>query len=177
MSSMPPSRQFQSVVEIFGRQGWHAQPIEGREVLECAFEAHHTRVHLLAQVFTNLNALSIVAETPMEFGGARRALALELVMRANKQLTLGGFEYDLDRSQIVFRVTNLFDREMYDADIVSSMVHCAIAELDRIVPLASVLKRTADDLLDDLSIPLLLEREDLLPPVPEYDGESEEEEL
>jgi len=66
---------------------------------------------------------------------------------------------------------------MYDADIVSSMVHCAIAELDRIVPLASVLKRTADDLLDDLSIPLLLEREDMLPPVPEYDGESEEEEL
>ena len=30
------------------------------------------------------------------------------------------------------------------------------------------------DLLDDLSIPLLLEREDLLPPVPEYEGEEEE---
>lgn len=174
---MPQSRQFQSVIEAFGSQGWHAQPIEGREVLQCAFEAHHTRIHLLAQVFTNLNALSIVAESPVAFDADRMPLALELVMRANKQLTIGGFEYDLDRSQLVFRVTNLFDRELYDADIISSMVHCAIAELDRLVPFTGVLNRTAEDLLDDLSIPLLLEREDLLPPVPEYDGESDEEEL
>lgn len=175
--SMPPSRQFQSVVDTFGSQGWQAEPIEGREVLQCAFEAHHTRVHLLAQVFTNLNALSIVAESPMAYDSLRTPLALELVMRANKQLTIGGFEYDLDRGQIVFRVTNIFERELYDKDIVSSMVHCAIAELDRIVPLAGVLNRTSNDLLDDLSIPLLLEREDMIPPVPEYDGEGEEEEL
>jgi hypothetical protein len=113
----------------------------------------------------------------MEFDDLRTPLALELFIRANKQLTLGSFEYDLDRDQIVFRVTNLFDREVYDSDIVPSMVHCAIAELDRIVPLASVLNRTSDDLLDDLSLPLLLEREDLLPPIPEFESESEEEEL
>ena len=47
-----------------------------------------------------------------------------------------------------------------------------IAELDRIIPLVGVINRTSNDLLDDLSIPLLLEREDLLPPVPE--GEEEE---
>lgn len=174
---MPPSRQFQSVIDIFGRQGWSVNVLEGREVLECGFEAHHTHIHLHAQVFTNLNALSIVAETPMEFDDLRTPLALELFIRANKQLTLGSFEYDLDRDQIVFRVTNLFDREVYDSDIVPSMVHCAIAELDRIVPLASVLNRTSDDLLDDLSLPLLLEREDLLPPIPEFESESEEEEL
>jgi len=56
------------------------------------------------------------------------------------------------------------------------MVHCTIAELDRIVPLAGVINRTSEDLLDDLSVPLLLEREDLLPPVPEG-GDEEEEEL
>jgi hypothetical protein len=38
-----------------------------------------------------------------------------------------------------------------------------------------VINRTSNDLLDDLSIPLLLEREDLLPPVPEgVEGEEEE---
>ena len=47
------------------------------------------------------------------------------------------------------------------------MVHCAIAELDRIVPLVGVLTKTPVDLLEDLSLPLLLEREDLLPPLPE----------
>jgi hypothetical protein len=97
-------------------------------------------------------------------------------MRANKQLTLGNFEYDFDRNLIVFRITNLFEKEVYDADIISSMVHCTIAELDRIVPLAGVINRTSEDLLDDLSVPLLLEREDLLPPVPEG-GDEEEEEL
>ena len=45
-----------------------------------------------------------------------------------------------------------------------------IAELDRIVPLLGTLLNTPADLLADLSLPLLLEREDLLPPVP---GESE----
>jgi hypothetical protein len=55
------------------------------------------------------------------------------------------------------------------------MVHCTIAELDRIIPLVGVINRTSNDLLDDLSIPLLLEREDLLPPVPEgVEGEEEE---
>jgi hypothetical protein len=61
------------------------------------------------------------------------------------------------------------------------MVHCAIAELDRIVPLLGILLKTSADLLADLSLPLLLEREDLLPPIPEespheqLEGELEEE--
>lgn len=170
---MPPSRQLQSVIDAFGKQGWHCETVENREVVTSAFEAHHTHIHLHAQAFPNLNALSVVAESPMAFEARRLPFALELVMRANKQLTLGNFEYDLDRSLVVFRITNLFEKEFYDPDIISSMVHCSIAELDRIVPLASVINRTADDLLDDLSIPLLLEREDLLPPVPEFDEEEE----
>lgn len=172
---MPSSRQLHSVIDAFGKQGWHCEQVEGREVITTAFEAHHTHIHLHAQTFTNLNALSIVAESPMTFGEERERYALELIMRANKQITLGNFEYDLDRSLIVFRITNVFEKEVYDADIISSMVHCAIAELDRIVPLAGVIRQTADDLLEDISIPLLLEREDLLPPVPEYQGEEEEE--
>ena len=173
---MPISRQLNSVIDAFGSQGWHCEPVENREVITSAFEAHHTHIHLHAQAFSNLNALSIVAESPMKFDEERERYALELIMRANKQLTLGSFEYDLDRSLLVFRITNVFEKEFYDGDIISSMVHCAIAELDRLVPLASVINRTADDLLEDISIPLLLEREDLLPPVPEMD-EGEEEEL
>ena len=157
----------QSVAEAFGKHGWHCEPVEGREVLGAHFEAHHTHIQLHAQVFPQLNGLSIVAECPLAPSSSHLAKAMELLMRANKQLTLGSFEFDLDRQQLVFRITNLFERERFDADIVSSMVHCAIAELDRIVPLLGLLIKTAPDLLGDLSLPLLLEREDLLPPHPE----------
>lgn len=174
-----PSVQFNSVIEAFGQNGWHHDLVEGREVLQTQFEAHHTRIHVLAQAFTNLNALAIVGETPLAPPATHMAAFLELVMRANKMLTLGGFEYDFDRQLLVFRITNLFEKEKFDADIISSMVHAIIAELDRLVPLANVLMKTKADVLADLSIEMLLLREDLLPPVPDEDGEwdGEEEEL
>jgi hypothetical protein len=72
---------------------------------------------------------------------------------------------------LVFRVTNLFERERYDADIIASMVHCAIAELDRITPYVATVRSTPEDLLADLDLARLLLREDLIPPVPGYEEE------
>jgi hypothetical protein len=167
------SRQILTVEETFGANGWHCELVEGRDVLRAGFEAHHTRVDLVAQAHPQINALSVVAESPMAFGPDQRVAVLELLAHANKQLTLGGFEYDLDRSMLVFRITNLFERERFDADIISSMVHCAIAEIDRIVPYAAIVRDTPADLLDDLDLRRLLLREDVIPPVP---GEAEEEE-
>jgi hypothetical protein len=168
----PHSRQILSVEDAFGQNGWHCELVEGRDVLRAGFEAHHTRVELLAQAFPQINALSVVSETRMPVDDDHQHAVLELLARANKQLTLGGFEYDLDRSYLVFRTTNLFEKERYDPDIVSSMVHCAIAELDRITPYAATVVATAADLLPDLDLGRLLMREDLIPPVP---GEEEEE--
>jgi hypothetical protein len=53
------------------------------------------------------------------------------------------------------------------------MVHCAIAELDRMVPYAAIVRDTPADLLGDLDLERLLMREDVIPPVP---GDAEEEE-
>lgn len=170
----PHSRQILSVEETFGAQGWHCELVEGAEVLRSGFEGHHTRVDLIAQAHPQINSLSVVTETPMTLTESAQPHVLELLMRANKPLTLGGFEYDLDREVLVFRVTNLFEKEKYDADIISSMVHCAIAELDRLVPYVATVRQTAPDLLPDLDLERLLQREDLIPPVPE--GEMEEEE-
>jgi len=171
----PHSRQILSVEEAFGSNGWHCELLEGREVLRSGFEGHHTRVDLIAQAHPQLNALTVVTETPMTITETSRPYVLELLMRANKPLTLGGFEYDLEREVLVFRITNLFEREKYDADIISSMVHCAIAELDRIVPYVATVRQTAPDLLPDLDLERLLQREDFIPPVPEVEGEEEEE--
>jgi hypothetical protein len=169
----PHSRQILTVEETFGANGWHCELVEGRDVLRAGFEAHHTRVDLIAQAYPQLNALSIVSETPMHLDPDHLPVVLELLARANKPLTLGGFEYDMDRSMLVFRVTNLFERERYDADIISSMVHCAIAELDRIVPYVAIVRGTPADLLADLDVRRLLAREDVIPPVPGMEEEEE----
>ena len=47
----PHSRQILSVEEAFGNNGWHGELVEGREVLRAGFEAHHTRVDLIAQAY------------------------------------------------------------------------------------------------------------------------------
>lgn len=167
----PHSRQILSVEECFGNNGWHCELVEGRDVLRASFDAHHTRVSLIAQAYPQLNALAVVGESSVPVGEGHMRAVLELLARANKQLTLGGFEYDMDREFLVFRITNLFERERYDSDIISSMVHCAIAELDRLTPYASVIIATPEDILDDLDIGRLLMREDLIPPVPGYEEE------
>jgi hypothetical protein len=172
----PHSRQILCVQETFGSNGWHCELVEDRDVLRAGFEAHHTRVDLVAQAYPQLNALSIVSESPMPIEPHRIPYLLELLNRANKQLTLGAFEYDIDRSHLVFRITNLFEKERFDADIIASMVHCAIAELDRITPYAAVVRDTRAELLADLDLERLLTRDDLIPPVP-GDFEDEEEEL
>lgn len=160
----PPTIQIQSVEQTFGQNGWHCELVEGRDVLRSVFEGHHTRAELHAQAFPELNALSVVTESPMTFDEEHTPLLLELLARANKQLTLGSIEYDLDRGRLVFRITNLFEKEKYDADIVTSLVHCAVAELDRITPFAAIIQRAPPEDLDDLNPAALLEREDLLPP-------------
>ncbi len=165
----PTSIQIQSVMDAFGKLGWQYEHLEGKDVIRTAFEAYHTQVQLHAQAFPQLNGLSVVGETIMEVEVEHEALILELLARANKKITLGSLEYDLDRSQLMFRITNLFERDKFDVDIISSMVHAAIAEVDRITPYAGVIQQTPEDLLDDLSIERLLMREDLIPPVPEED--------
>ena len=112
-----------------------------------------------------------MGECPLRISEDHQAAILELLNRANKNLNLGSFEFDIDRQQLCFRITNMFEREKYDADIVTSMVHCAIAELDRITPYAAIVQRTRADLLDDLDLVRLLEREDLIPPVPGDDDD------
>lgn len=167
----PPSLQLHSVEEAFGRNGWHCEPVGGQDVLRSLFSGHHTRIELVAQAYTPLNALAVIGEMPLPVSDHHLPFLLELLARANKSLNLGGFEFDLDRSRLVFRITNLFEREKYDPDIVTSMVHCTVAELDRLAPYATTVARTPADLLDDLDLEALLQREDLIPPVPGDDTE------
>ena len=99
----PASLQILSVRDIFGQNGWDCELLEGRDVIRTAFEAHHTHLQMHAQAFPPLNALSIVAETPLPSASEEHLFCLlELTQRANKQLTLGAIEYDMDCEQLMF---------------------------------------------------------------------------
>jgi hypothetical protein len=49
-----------------------------------------------------------------------------------------------------------------------------VAELDRITPCAAIVLRTPEDLLEDLELKRLLQRDDLMPPMP---GEEDDDEF
>jgi len=59
----------------------------------------------------------------------------------------------------------VFASEAGDAAVVASMVHAAVAEIDRLTPFLTLLLRMDTGELARLNLRLFLQREDLLPPV------------
>jgi hypothetical protein len=159
---------YSAVVAAFERMGWAFRPVEGREVIESNFEAHHAKVSLHVQVFPEIHVVSVVSEAPLERGERRLLAAMgELLMRANTRLTLGAFELDWDAPRVLFRISNVFAPGAYDEHIIASLVHTAIAETDRITPCVAIVQRSPEEELSGLDLADLLEREDLLPAVEE----------
>jgi hypothetical protein len=155
---------FAAVKAVFDREGWAYREVPGRAVIHAGFEAHHTRVELHAQVFPEMRAVSVVAESPLAMADpARRERLAELVLRTNQALTVGAFEMDWDAGRAMFRVTNLFASDEGDAEIVRGLVHTTILEMDRISPLIVLLSQAAGPDLAGLDLVGLMGRLDLLP--------------
>lgn len=149
--SHPLSIQYQSLIDIFGAQGWVFERLDSREVLVTVFRTPSISLSLNAQVFASINALCIAAEVPIKVKGKRQILLLELLSYANKKITLGGLEYDIERSCLVFRLSNLFERNKYDPSIVVSIIQSAIAELDGILPYVEKITQAPHNELDMIS--------------------------
>lgn len=171
---MPHSELFATILAAFRSAGWAYAEVEGREVIRAGFEAHHTRVELHVQAFENMSAVSVVAESQeATTDPAKRERLAELAMRVNQTLTVGNFELNWDDGRMFFRCTNLFPTSQGSADLIQGMVHNTVGEMDRMAPLVAVLHRTEGPDLAALSIPVLLEQDDLLPDVPAPDGGEE----
>jgi len=155
----------ESLQRAFAERGWHWEAVPGREVVESVFEAHHTRVRVHAQVFEDIRAVSVVGYASTEVPASRAGLIAEALMRLNQQLTLGNFEMDYDGGRVFFRFTNLFGSVAGEDTVLASMVHTAVAEIDRLTPFLTLLVRMEAAELSRLNLRLFLQREDLLPPV------------
>ncbi len=153
-----------AVLNAFKAAGWAYRRIEGMEVIEADFEAHHAKVPLHVQSFGESSILSVVASASFPVPRSHFTAAAELLMRTNKELNLGNFECDWDSGQVMFRVTNVFPPNRHDEKIIASLVHTAIAEMDRITPFLAEVCRTPKGELMLLRVSELMKREDLLPP-------------
>ena len=155
------------IIEVFDSQGWAFDRIPDHEVLEAAFDAHHTRVPLHVQAFPNLNAVTIVSRSTLSVSPSHFLPASELLWRSNKTLTVGNFELEPDTGATLYRITNLFPPGPPYAPIITGLVHAAIAEMDRLTPYLAIVLRTPPEGLAELSIAKLLQDESLIPPPPE----------
>lgn len=164
MSDSSTSPLFDAVKSVFVAEGWDFHQIPGREVIQSGFEAHHTRVNLHVQAFPELNAISVVAESPLAtHDPAQRERLAELVLRTNQGLTVGNFEMDWDSARVMFRVSNLFPQATADPEIVRGLVHTTILEMDRISPLVVLIMQATGPTLAGLDLRGLMNRLDLLP--------------
>lgn len=164
---MPHSELFSATLSAFKAQGWIYREVTGMEVLEADFEAHHGKVPLHVQIYGEANIASVVARASLIVPKTHRLPVAELIMRTNKELNIGNFELDWDDGVVMFRVTNIFPPKQHDVRILASLVHAAIAEVDRLTPFLGEIIQTPKGELLLLSITDLLKRQDLLPPAPE----------
>lgn len=156
-----------AVIDAFKTMGWQYRAVPDVEVVECWFEAHHTKVLLHAQTHAEANLVSVVSNSSFPVPKTHLRAAAELLMRANKELNLGNLEIDWETGQVMFRAGNLFVPGHFDRKIIASMVHAAVAEMDRITPFLAEICRLGTGELLLLSVSELLAREDLLPAIPE----------
>jgi hypothetical protein len=166
-----------AVEHTFSDAGWAFHKVDEREVLEADFEAHHTRVRVHVQAFAEIGAISVGANLTHKVPQSRAGVISEMLMRTNEELTLGNFELLWDTGAILFRVTNVIGhREATAADrqIIASLVHSAIAEVDRLTPFVSLVLGMTTAELANLNLKTFLMREDLLPPLPDGEEQSDE---
>jgi hypothetical protein len=156
-----------AVINAFKSMGWQYRAVPDVEVVECWFEAHHAKVLLHAQTHAEANLVSVVSNASITVPKTHLKAVAELLMRSNKELNLGNLEVDWETGQVMFRVANLFSPHRHDERIIASMVHTAVAEMDRLAPFLAEVCRLGTGELLLLDIPELLAREDLLPTIPE----------
>ncbi|HEY2574069.1 MAG TPA: YbjN domain-containing protein [Verrucomicrobiaceae bacterium] len=154
-----------AVLNAFTSHGWSHREVPGREVVECGFDAYHGRLLAHVQSFAEAHFVTVVCNASAPVPPGHRARAAELLMRVNKELSLGAFEMDWDSGQVMFRQGNVFPELRYDEGIIASLVHNAVGEMDRLAPFLGELCRARLEMLPLFDVPALLRREDLLPKV------------
>ncbi|MEM7144448.1 MAG: YbjN domain-containing protein [Verrucomicrobiota bacterium] len=164
------SELFDAVKQAFRDMEWSYEEVPEAAVVKAGFEAYHTKVELHAQVFAEQGVVSVVSQLPLMKGDeAVKRVVAEVLVRVNRELTLGGFEMDWEHGQVLFRISNVFVPGAYRADVLASMVHATVSETDRVAPYVDLVQKAPADELARFDVGALLARTDLLPVVESED--------
>jgi len=154
-----------AVLNAFKSRGWLYREVPGMEVVESGFDAYHGRVLAHVQSFAEAHIVTVVANASVTVPASHRNRAAELLMRVNKELSLGAFEMEWDTGHVMFRQGNIFPELRSDEPAIAGLVHNAVGEMDRLTPFLGELCRTRKEMLPLLDVAALLKREELLAPV------------
>jgi hypothetical protein len=161
------------VKQAFQGMEWAYEEVPGREVLKAGFEAYHTRVELHVQVFAEQGVVSVVSQSQlMRKEGEMQRVVAEILVRTNRELTLGGFEMDWEQGEVLFRISNFFVPGANQEEVIATMVHATVSETDRVTPYIDVVQKTPPEEWRGLDVTALLAREDLLPVIEDLEEES-----
>ena len=159
---------FNAIRKTFEASEWAYEVVEGREVVQTSFDAHHTRVPVHVQAFDPIGAVHVVATSAHVFRAFQYGKLSELLMRSSQELTLGNFEMSWDQGHVPFRASNVFDLDQSFPDkVLKALVHAAVAEMDRMTPQLAVIAQADELSVASVDVAQLMLREDWLPPVPE----------
>jgi hypothetical protein len=157
---------YQQVLKTFRTQKWAFREVKEQLVVESEFEAFQSKILLHVQVYPNTWVASVVAQVPREVPRSHRLAVCELIMRTNQELNVGNFELMWDEGKVLFRLTNLFAKDGHCEDLITGMIHTAVAEADRFIGFLAEVVNCPKLELAFLKIPQLMRREDLLPQPP-----------
>jgi hypothetical protein len=149
-----------AVLQVFKARAWAYQSVQGMEVIESGFEAHHAKVPLHVQSFGETGILSVVSEASFDVPRSHYPAVSELLMRTNQMLNLGNFELGWDTGKVHYRVTNVFPPRRPDEEIIAMLVENAVAEMDRLTPQLAEVCRTPKGELLLLNIAEVMKRVD-----------------
>ena len=119
--------------ELFARENWRYQKRSDRSYT-FGFRGDNNRYDLWAFINDKGNILSIYAIIPMTVPEQKRSDLADFLHRANYDMMIGNFEFDVRDGEIRFKVSSDFFGAKPEPDMISCMIDCALAMADRYAP-------------------------------------------
>ncbi len=156
------SPQTISVFKFYEELGLQPSLIGDGDTIYMQVPVHEFDIDLVTQIDPKTNLLVCALIVPLDVKETHMDAVLELMMRANLEVNFGCYEYDYDRKQLIFRLTNIFVNTEFEKDILSSILNTSFTSLDEFCVCLVRVMQTPDHLIGGLSIRFLLEKSDFL---------------
>jgi hypothetical protein len=132
------------VRDFFAAKDWTTVELDDGSVV-LTFDGQHGRWRCRMFVDEPLGQVSFYSLLPDVVPVERRAAVVEFATRANLELILGNFEFDLDRGELRYKTSIDVEGDRLTPALLTHVVHANVLAMDRYLPgIARVLREGAD---------------------------------